>query len=111
MSERPELPEAIRTLLPPVAQAYLTALEAALAEAVAALAALSPQVTTLQARVAALEALLSHALLDLDTRSSHHASNYPIETPQLAHFPCVSRVDLTKTGDARSRTRWSAVRP
>jgi hypothetical protein len=46
----------------------------------------------------ALEALLSHALLDLDTRSSHHASNYPIETPQLSLFPCVSRVDLTKTG-------------
>ena len=48
-------------------------------------------------------------LVDLGMGTSHNASNHPIETPQLSHIPYVMRVNLTKTGDARSRTGWSAV--
>jgi hypothetical protein len=56
-----------------------------------------------------LEVLLSRTSLDLGLSVSHHTSNHPIETQKLSPLLSPMRVDLTKTGDARSRARWSAA--
>jgi transposase len=73
MIDRPTLPDTIRATLPPVVQAYLTALEQALETTVAALSTLSGEVATLQGRVASLEARLGQN----STNSSRPPSSDP----------------------------------
>lgn len=55
LMERPELPGAVRAALPPIAQAYIAALESALTALGGELTALGGDVAALRARVAELE--------------------------------------------------------
>jgi hypothetical protein len=59
-----------------------------------------------------LEVLLSHSLLNLDTRASPHASTHPIETRKLSPSLCLMRVYPKKTGEREGQARlvcWVAL--
>ena len=73
MGEEPTLPDEVRATLPPVAHAYLSALETALEQSVMALSVVAGEVRTLQSRVAELEARLG--------QRSHNSSRPPSSDP------------------------------